>query len=339
MTSQIQRQTVVDWNPACLTPPTAPPKKRTYFNPLVVSLVLSVLLVGGCSAESGNGGGTGNGEGTAQSQTPPPKALPVQEYVTALANALDPLESALKSLAKAKAYKGLNDRVASVETAADQAVTELSPITPPAEVAAEHSQLVKALQAFHGELGDLGSQVGDRALCTGSAVHAGLGDADGTSALRDALAAVSAKLPKPRPGLTLPAADQKVGSRPPNGKLIRAGKRDGQSALDIDNGGSSDAVVTLSKGSKPAISVYVRKNKTTTVEGVPNGSYTVFFTFGAAWDASARAFGRNCAFQRFRPGGKDQLTFQNEGWVITLQRVAGGNSPTDDVDPNDFPDS
>ena len=237
-----------------------------------------------------------------------------------------------------KAYKGLDDRVTAVEDGAEQAVTELSPITPPAEVAKEHPQLVKALQAFGAELGDVGSQVGDKALCTGSAVRAGLGDADATSALRRALAAVTAKLPKPRPSLTLPAADQDFGSRPPNGRLIRAGDLDGPSALEIDNGGSNDALVSLSKGSKPAISVYVRKGKKTTVRGVPNGSYTVYFTFGASWDGSARAFGRNCTFQRFRPNGQDQLTFQNNGWVITLQRVVGGNSPTDDVDPNDFPD-
>ena len=31
--------------------------------------------------------------------------------------------------------------------------------------------LVTALQAFHGELGNVSSQVGDRALCTGSAVR------------------------------------------------------------------------------------------------------------------------------------------------------------------------
>jgi hypothetical protein len=301
----------------------------------MIVVASSVLLLTACSGVSGNGGDApSQAASPAASQAPPPKAISVQEYGTMLAGAVDPLESALKNLAKAKAYKGLNDRVAAVETAADHAVTELSPITPPAEFAAEHAQLVTALQAFHAELGDLGSQVGDRALCTGSAARAGLGDADATPALRDALAAVAAKLPDDRPALTLPAAGQKAGSRPPNGKLIRAGNRDGQGQLVIDNGGSNDAVVTLSKGSKPAISVYVRKDKTSTVRSVPDGTYAVFFTGGVAWDASARAFGRNCAFQRF----EDQLTFSgSNGWKLTLQRVVGGNAQTDDVDPDDFP--
>jgi hypothetical protein len=111
----------------------------------IVAVMLSALLVGACSVELGNGGGT------AQSQAPPPKAVSVEEYGAALARAVDPLESALKDLAKPKAYKGLDGRVTAVETAAAQAMTKLSQVTPPAELSGEHSQLVAALQAFHGE--------------------------------------------------------------------------------------------------------------------------------------------------------------------------------------------
>ena len=302
----------------------------------VIAVTLSVLLVGACSPESGNGAGT------AQSQTPPPKPISVQEYGTTLAGAVDPLESALKDLAKAKGYKGLDSRVTAIETAAAQAVTELTQVRPPAELAGGHSQLVTALQAFQGELGNVSSQVGDRALCTGSAVRAGLGDADATSALRDALAAVSAKLPVERPALTLPSAGQKGGSRPPNGKLIRAGNTGGRSELTIENGGSADAVVTLSKGPKPVISVYVRKDKTYTVKSVPDGSYTVFFTGGSGWDGRTRAFGRDCAFSRFEDPLKFRTTRDAGGiywqnFTITLQPVFGGTARTEDVDPDDFP--
>ena len=305
----------------------------------IIVVTLSLLLVGACSAGSGNGAGTG------QSQTPPPEAVSVEEYVTTLAGAIDPLESALNGLAKANRYKGLEGLVSGVEAATDQAVTELDQITPPAEVAEDHSQLVTALRAFHDELGDLSTQVGDRALCTGSAVRAGLGDAAETSTLREALATVSAKLPGgDRLALKLPTAGQKNGSRPPNGKLIRAGKRKGQAEFIIDNGGSGDAVVTLSRKGKPAVSVYVRKDKKYTVEGVPDGSYAVFFTGGTAWDAKARAFGRKCAFQRFENPLEFRTTrtasqVQYQRWTITLQPVVGGTARTDDVDPNDFPTS
>ena len=312
----------------------------------ILVVTSGLLLVSACSGDSGNGGGTAQSQTppqTAQSQTPPPKAISVKEYGATLARAIDPLGSALKRLAEAKAYKGLHGRVTAVETAAAKAVTVLSPITPPTELAQEHSQLVSALQAFHDELNGLSSRVGDRALCTGSAVRAGLGNADGTSALRAALAAVSAKLPGDQPALKLPAAGQKGDARPSNGKLIRAGNGDGRGELTIDNGGSADAVVTLSKGRKAAVSIYVRKNKKHTVKGVPDGTYTVFFTGGGAWDDTARAFGRDCAFQRF----DNTMTFRTirtatqirwSRWSITLQRVIGGNARTADVDPNDFPE-
>jgi hypothetical protein len=305
----------------------------------IIAVTLSVLLVGACAPEARNGAGT------AQSQTPPPQPVSVQEYGTTLAGAVDPLESALKDLAKAKGYKGLESRVTTVETAAAQAVTELTQVTPPAELAEGHSQLVTALQAFHGELGNVSSQVGDRALCTGSAVRAGLGDADGTSALRDALAAMSAKLPDDRAALTLPSAGQKGGSRPPNGKLIRAGNTGGRSELTVENGGSTDAVVTLSKGRRPVISVYVRKDKTYTVKSVPDSSYTVFFTGGSGWDGTTRAFGRDCAFSRFEDPLEFRTTRDDAGGIywqnftITLQPVFGGTARTEDVDPDDFPDS
>jgi hypothetical protein len=304
----------------------------------IVAVMLSALLLGACAGELGNGGGT------AQSQAPPPKAVSVQEYGAKLAGAIDPLESALKDLAKAKAYKGLDDRVTAVETAAAHAVTKLSHVTPPAELAGEHSQLVTAMQAFHGELGNVSAQVGDRALCTGSTVRAGLGNADATPALRDALAAVSAKLPDDRPDLTLPPAGQQGGPRPPNGKLLRAGNTGGRSELTIENGGSTDAVVTLSKGRRPVISVYVRKDKTYTVKSVPDNSYTVFFTAGSGWDGTTRAFGRDCAFSRFEDPLEFRTTRDDAGGIywqnftITLQPVAGGTARTEDVNPDDFPD-
>jgi hypothetical protein len=288
-------------------------------------LTLGVLVVGGCS------GGSGNGDDKA----PPP--ISVQEYGTTLAGAIQPLDSALKALAKASAYKGLEGRVTAVEKAADQALTELTEITPPAEVAGEHSQLLVALDGFHDEVADVSSQVHDRALCTASAVRGGLGNADQTSALRDALAAVSDKLPDDSHPLTLPSAGQKPGARPPNGELIRAGNLDGRGQLTIKNGGS-DAVVTLAEGRKQVASVFVRKGKQATVNGVPDGSYTVFFTGGSLWDGKARAFGRNCAFQRF----ENRLRFDyptSPGWIITLKAAVGGNAPTKDVDPDDFPDS
>jgi hypothetical protein len=302
----------------------------------IVAVTSGVLVASACSVNVGDDGET-------RSQAPKPRPVSVQQYGTTLTGAVDPLESALKGLAKARAYKRLDDRVTAVEAAAGRAAATMSRVTPPAELADGHAQLVDALQAFHGELGGLRDRVADQGLCSGTTVRAGLGDADGTSTLRDALAAVDAKLPGDPLVLTLPSAGQKAGSRPPNGRFIRAGNRGGRGELTIDNGGSGDAVVTLSKGRRPAISVYVRAGKKFTVKGVPDGSYSVFFTGGGTWDAKARAFGRDCAFQRFEESFKFRTTttatqIRWSTWSITLQPVEGGTARTSEVDPDDFPE-
>lgn len=80
------------------------------------------------------------------------------------------------------------------------------------------------------------------------------------------------------------------------------------------------------------------------MKGVPDGSYTVFFTGGRHWERKARAFGNDCAFQRFASPMKFRTTWTSTtvrwtDFTITLQPVFGGNARTVDVDPNDFPDS
>ena len=90
--------------------------------------------------------------------------MSVQEYGAALAEAIKPLDSALKALGKASGYKGLESRVTAVEKAADQAVTELTEINPPAEVAAEHAKFLVALEGFQEEVAGMSAQVKDRAL-------------------------------------------------------------------------------------------------------------------------------------------------------------------------------
>jgi hypothetical protein len=257
---------------------------------------------------------------------------------------MDPLRSALSRLSTAKRYKGLERRVTAVQTSASKAATALGPLNPPAELAEPHDRLVSALQTFASDTAGISSKVGARSLCTGAVVRAGMGDAEATSALRKAVASVYAKLPGDQPRLKLPAADQEIGSRPSNGDYIRDGSRGGRAELAIENGGSADALVTLAKNGKPAISIYVRKGRSYTVKNVSDGTYGVYFSGGSGWDRAARAFGRNCAFSRFEDPMRFRTTRDARGiyWQnfrITLQPVAGGTARTNDVDPDDFPDS
>ena len=319
----------------------------------ITAATLSLVLVGACAAGNGEGAGqsqgpsptvTGGTGGTAPSQTPAPTPISVKEYSAQLTKAIDPLESALARLARARTYKGLERRVTDVQSAAARAGTALGQLNPPAELAKPNAQLVTALAAFAGTSGSLGSKVDERSLCTGSVVRAAMGNANSTADLRKAVASVNAKLPGDQPVLKLPAAGQEAGPRPSNGTYIRDRNRGGRSELAIENGGSADALVTLSRGGKPAISVYVRKGKSYTVRNVSDGSYAVFFGGGSTWDDAARGFGRNCTFSRFQDPLKFRTTRDARGiyWQnfrITLQPVIGGTARTDDVDPNDFPDS
>ncbi len=110
----------------------------------------------------------------------------------------------------------------------------------------------------------------------------------------------------------------------------------------MDNGGKSDAVLTLVRGKTKLTSFYVRKGRKATVTGVPDGMYKVFFTGGADWDRATRSFTRNCSFKRFEDSVnfrtiRSATVIQYRTWTITLQPVVGGTAKTSEVDPDSFP--
>ncbi len=214
-----------------------------------------VFALGACAGpDKGGSGGT----------PPPPTRSPVSPaaYRATLLAATAPVDAALTKLAKAGSYKGLSGRITDVENAATQAATTLERQVPPPAVAAEHAKLAAALRQFGGDLNALGDDVSGKDLCTASAARAELGRADGTAALRDAAAALVAKAPDYRTSLELPAAQQGSGHRLANGYFVRSGSRGGRGTLTIDNGSEADAVITLAKGKRPVISVYVRTRNT-----------------------------------------------------------------------------
>ena len=315
----------------------------------IAAATLSLVLVGACGAGSGDSGDTGQSQAPSPTVSEPPPSptptpLSIKDYSNRLTKAVDPLAAALDELATARGYKGLERRVTGIESAAAKAATELDQLNPPTGLDGTHAQLVTALQSFAGDTGRIGTKVDGRSLCTGAVVRAGLGNVDATASLRKAVASMYAKLPGDQRVLKLPSADQKGDPRPSTGTYIRDVNRNARAELEVKNGGSSDAVVTLTKGDKPDISVYVRKGKTYTVRGVPDGTYAVYFKNGSGWDDAARAFGRNCRFQKFADPMRFRTTRDTRGvywqnFTITLNPVLGGNAQTDEVDPDDFPDS
>lgn len=302
----------------------------------VAALMAAIFTLGACKAT------INTGSPSAQRTT----ATPVSPaaYRNALLAGLAPVNTALGKLAGAGSYKELTARISDLESAADQAATTLGGQAPPSAVAAEHAKLTAALRQFGDDLSTLGDDVSGRGLCTTSSARGQLGRADGTAALRAAVAALAAKSPDYQIPLNLPSAQKQSTHRLANGHFLRSGSRGGRGSLTIDNGRDSDAVVTLAIGKHPKLSVYVRKNKKFTVHGITDGTYKVFFAGGVDWDAKTHRFARKCAFQQF----DDTLPFKTirtatqirwKTWSISLQPVAGGTASTRDVDPGDYPET
>ena len=235
-------------------------------------------------------------------------------------------------------------RVARAERVIGQAVQQLSRAVPSEDVAAEHADLVQAFKQLDGDLGVLRDAVEGRRLCASSAVMARMGEFDGLAAVRDATRALASKGGAQGYDVhfVTPPIPKEKARRLNNGQFVRPGSRTGTGKLKIDNGGNRDAVLTLALGKRPAFSVYVRKHSKYTVSGIRDGTYRVYYTLGVDWDRSARAFSRDCAFERFDDTFKFKTTetatqINWVEWAITLHSVRGGTASTSEVNPNDFP--
>jgi hypothetical protein len=303
------------------------------------AVILAVGVLGSVACAPG----FGDDGGASRSRPRPAAPVSVPQYSATLAGAVRPLDQALDELGGAKGYNGLADRVTAARDAAERAVVALDGITPPPALAVDHSRLVTALRRSYTQLNGASGDVAMRRLCTGPAVRASLGDSASTPALRDAYAATTAKLPGERVPLSLPSAGERPGKRPSNGAFIRSGTRNGRGTLTIDNGGSTDALVTARKGNRTAFSLYVHAGRKTTVRSISDGSYTIYYSNGSDFDRKTRAFTRDCAFRRFEQAlayrtnvTAAQITWST--WTLTLHDVAGGNARTSAVDPGQFPE-
>jgi hypothetical protein len=310
----------------------APPPTRSAAGATAkAAMLLAAALLAGCGS---SGGDVADSSGPAAS----PDA-----YRQALAGAGKPVAAALAGTANAKTLRALAARLDDAEQAAGQAAEQLGAITSPEDVRAEHSELVQGFKQLNADLGGLRDAVEGRELCTASVVMARLGKADGLLAVRDASKVLAAKGGGQgyKVSLVAPPPQGQPG-RPSNGQFVRQGSRTGRGELTIDNGGGRDAVITLAVGKRPTFAVYVRKGAKHTVTGIRDGAYHVFFTSGTDWDRKARAFGRDCSFDRFDDSMKFETTqtatqIEWSTWTITLQPVVGGNAATSEVDPDDFP--
>lgn len=305
----------------------------------VVALALTLPLAS-CSPGRADGKQAGGGSSDAAapstpSASPTPPVDPAT-YRHALTGALGPLDSALRTVDGAHEGGALNRALDTAALKAEAAADAVQSTAAPDNALAGHSQLTTALRAL-GQ--DLRSARGSGGRCATSP-RVALDTAHGLQSVREAARAL--KVLGYDVSLRLPHTERARHRRLANGAFVRDGSRVGLGRLTVNNGTSSDAVVTLTRGTRTAFSVYVRKGAKATVRSVNSGAYTVYFTTGEDWNGGKSSFTRRCSFEKFedkaifrtaRVAGGTQYTVL----TFTLNKVFGGNAATSTVPPGEFP--
>ncbi|MFJ2582534.1 hypothetical protein [Kitasatospora aureofaciens] len=299
----------------------------------------TALLLAACS--SGGGGGTASSEpaGTltalpapARTATPTPTPSP---YGPVLTRYVGPVNTALAKVTVVNNLADFDTVLGEIGTSATSAGTGLRRADQPAEVTAAQTELVTALGQVSTDMTKVRSDIKRKNVCALSSALSEFGQTQGLKAASAALSKLTAA------GYPTTFAVPQI---PPlqtrsleNGTMVREGRLHGHGVFKVDNGGSSDAVVSLAMDGKSVHSVFVAKGQKASIEGVEDGTYDVFFSGGVDWDGGAKAFTQSCRFSKFQ----DTLAFETgrtyTSWSITLQPTVGGNAKTDDVDAKNFP--
>jgi hypothetical protein len=309
-------------------------------NTFIGTAVVLVLLVG-CCAISRSFSDDEPEAGPASrplAGAPAPGTAPAapDAYQAALTKADTTLAARLRTLGTATSPKSVRSSTDGLQSAVDEQRAALAAVAPPVPVADAHRDLVAALAALGASL--TGDDVGK--ACLGPAATSSLGRTPAADDLRAVSKALSTADPARAYtfGSFVPKQSRAADRRLANGTFVSRATG-GPGRLEITNGGDDSLVSMVRKGArKSAVRVYLRGGKTFTVTGIADGTYQVFMTNGADWDPKLRAFGRNCAFQKF----DDTIKFTSSGgaysvWKITITAVVGGNASSSDVDPDAFP--
>ena len=296
-------------------------------NLVLLAAPLAVAAVG-CGSSSSSS----DPSDTASTAAPP---ISEQEYQALVEDASKAVSRSLSSVRGAGSRSGLETRLERSATSVEKATGKLKAVKAPESAAAGHAATVAALAGMSAAFASAQEKVKSGGLCTAPAVLAQLtrsGAASDARAASKGLQAagvdVDALVPKRQP---MPALRLKSGS-----VLSRKGGT-GPGVLVIKNGNPREGVVKLIAGGK-RMSIYIGRKATAKVQGIPDGNYEVYFASGVSWDGKRNTFSRNCSFTRF----EDKMKFTSGGgqytqFTITLNAVKGGNAPSQDVDPDDFP--
>jgi hypothetical protein len=291
----------------------------------VAGLVV-VLVIAGC-------GGGGSSSTKSKDQSPAPAvavALTEEQYQDLLEDSADTVNRALTSVRGAGSRDGLQTRLERSATALEEAAGELGASKAPDAAASGHAEAQAAMQGLSAALESAAGKVESGGLCTGPAAVAQITRSAAAGELRTAAKGLRARAlaPKRQP---MPALRLK------NGSVLSRKGGGGPGILVIKNGNGREGVVKLVAGGK-RMSIYVAGSATARVTQIPDGNFDVYFASGVSWDGKRNTFSRSCGFTRF----ERKMKFVSSGgqytqFTITLNAVAGGNAPSRQIDPDDFP--
>ncbi|MDX2969812.1 hypothetical protein PWY87_07655 [Kribbella solani] len=320
---------------------------------LVVVVGVAVLAVAGCSGDPKSDDAAAAGGTPTQSETPsetpasassntpapvakPTPALSVPMYQRALTNVEKVLKPSVGRVMNAQTVAAFDAARAQLGTAILLERDELSKITPPSGLVVAHPAVLDAFDSYAGSvntnLGKAGSTRNGCGAPKSPAVRLYEAKAGVRTAYATLAQAVQTAIGKGVKFGTVsvpakPAAPAVIGGRGENGDVFQRSGSRGASSLQITNAGSDAViVVTNSVPKKPQASIYVRGNKTVTLNGI-RGDYYVYFKSGSNWDDKVHQFTENCSYSKF-----DKRLDGSYNWRISLTKTLFGNATTSSTD-------
>ncbi|HEY1967935.1 MAG TPA: hypothetical protein VGH89_08315 [Pseudonocardia sp.] len=304
---------------------------------LVAALLVVALSMAGCS-----GGSSGGSSSGAELPAPPSYPDRLSRTDRDLAAAFDGINRAPNQPALARAVLAAAGTVSS----ASQWLASGGPT--PGPMATTNDALTGTLSQFANELAYLGQQISQRVICTGATAVGAISTAPSAAALRaevDRLAHPAGGGPGYRWGEFLPPPKDQTNTRVPNGQLVvdrrgSAGGAAGNGVLEVQNDGDDDAVVALARNGSTVLEVAVRAGQSSEVNGIPDGSYDVYYLTGSDWDQVAHGFGRQCEFHRFTGPSAFNSTPVPGGISYTEQTITVRTTTSPDtavVEPDGLP--
>lgn len=126
------------------------------------------------------------------------------------------------------------------------------------------------------------------------------------------------------------------GKRAKHGEVVRK-QLDLRSsnAFSVENGLREDAYVKLVREHDgKVVSLYVSARQTANLEGIPVGSYEVFFATGSKFSVGCDSFSQRGAAQKFA----ERIEYDHQGviWTVTLHTLTDGNVRADAISYDNF---